>query len=69
MREQAFGGQHRRTSGVSSAIRRAVPIRTFSDWNDPLPGYFEIDFVQHCGGGKVDSELVHTLVMTDIATG
>lgn len=69
VREQAFGGQHRRASGVGSAIRRAVPIRTFSDWNDPLPGYFEIDFVQHCGGGKVDSELVHTLVMTDIATG
>jgi len=69
VREKAFGGQHRRASGVGSAIRRAVPIRTFSDWNDPLPGYFEIDFVQHCGGGKVDSELVHTLVMTDIATG
>jgi hypothetical protein len=69
VREQAFGGQHRRASGVGSAIRRAVPIRTFSDWNDPLPGYFEIDFVQHCGGGKVDSDLVHTLVMTDIATG
>jgi hypothetical protein len=69
VREQAFGGLHRRASGVGSAIRRAVPIRTFSDWNDPLPGYFEIDFVQHCGGGKVDSELVHTLVMTDIATG
>ncbi|WP_235025479.1 integrase catalytic domain-containing protein [Caballeronia terrestris] len=69
VREQASGGQHRRASGVGSAIRRAVPIRTFSDWNDPLPGYFEIDFVQHCGGGKVDSELVHTLVMTDIATG
>jgi hypothetical protein len=43
VREQAFGGQHRRGSGVGSAIRRAVPIRAFSDWNDPLPGYFEID--------------------------
>jgi ribosomal protein L22 len=26
-----------------------VPIRTFADWNDPLPGYFEIDFVAHGG--------------------
>ncbi|MBB5498693.1 hypothetical protein [Paraburkholderia sp. MM5384-R2] len=69
VRERAFGGQHRRASGVGSAIRRAVPIRTFWDWNDPLPGHFEIDFVQHCGGGKVDGDLVHTLVMTDIATG
>jgi hypothetical protein len=69
VREQAFGGQRRRAGGVGNAIRRAVPIRTFSDWNDPLPGYFEIDFVEHCGGTKIDADLVHTLVMTDIATG
>jgi hypothetical protein len=69
VREQAFGGQRRRAGGVGNAIRRAVPIRTFADWNDPLPGYMEIDFVEHCGGTKVDGDFVHTLVMTDIATG
>jgi hypothetical protein len=31
------GGQRRR-AGFSSAVRRAVPVRTFSDWNDPPPG-------------------------------
>jgi hypothetical protein len=69
VREQAFGGQRRRAGGVGNAIRRAVPIRTFTDWNDPLPGYFEIDFVEHCGGTKIDGDFVHSLVMTDIATG
>ncbi|WP_250480622.1 hypothetical protein [Caballeronia sp. GAOx1] len=39
VREQAFSGQRRRAGGVGDAIRRAVPIRTFTDWNDPLPGY------------------------------
>jgi hypothetical protein len=69
VREQAFGGQRRRAGGVGNAIRRAVPVRTFADWNDPLPGYLEIDFVEHCGGVKIDGDFVHSLVMTDIATG
>ncbi|MFM0351680.1 integrase catalytic domain-containing protein [Paraburkholderia sp. RL17-347-BIC-D] len=69
VREQAFSGQRRRAGGIGTAIRRAVPIRTFNDWNDPLPGYLEIDFVEHCGGTKIDGDFVHSLVMTDIATG
>ncbi|HKR47874.1 MAG TPA: transposase family protein, partial [Paraburkholderia sp.] len=69
VREQAFDGKRKRAGGVGNAIRRAVPIRTFADWNDPLPGYLEIDFVEHCGGIKVDGDFVHSLVMTDIATG
>lgn len=33
VREQAFSGQGRRAGGIGNAIRRAVPIRTFTDWN------------------------------------
>jgi len=69
VRKQAFEGKRKRSGGVGSAIRRAVPIRTFAYWNDPLPGYLEIDFVEHCGGVKIDGDFVHSLVMTDIATG
>jgi hypothetical protein len=69
VREQAFAGQRRRAGGVGNAIRRAVPIRTFADWKDPLPGYLEVDFVEHCGGTKIDGDFVHSFVMTDIATG
>jgi hypothetical protein len=46
VRKQAFEGKRKRSGGVGSAIRRAVPIRTFAYWNDPLPGYLEIDFVE-----------------------
>jgi hypothetical protein len=35
-REQASGGRKRR-SGVGSAIRRSVPIRTFADGKAPRP--------------------------------
>lgn len=67
VRDQASGHRKRRP-GIGSAIRRSVRIRTFSDWNDPAPGYFETDMVEHCGGTKYDGNFVHSLVMTDIAT-
>lgn len=62
-------GQRKRRTGVGSAIRRSIPVRTFADWRDPPPGFFEIDMVEHCGGSKVDGEFVHTLTLTDIASG
>ena len=62
-------GKSRRRSGIGSAIRRSIPVRTFADWDDPLPGFFEIDMVEHCGGIKRGGNFVHTLTLTDIATG
>jgi hypothetical protein len=44
----ARGGQRRR-AGMSSAVRCSVPVRTFGDWNDPPPGFVEVDFVAHSG--------------------
>jgi hypothetical protein len=54
-------GQRKRRNGVGSAIRRSIPVRTFADWRDPPPGFFEIDMVEHCGGVKTEGEFVHTL--------
>jgi len=44
-------------------------VRTFADWRDPPPGFFEVDMVEHCGGQKTDGNFVHSLVLTDIASG
>jgi hypothetical protein len=57
-------GQRKRSTGVVSAIRRSVPVRTFADWRDPPPGFFEIDMVEHYGGLKSDGEFVHTLTLS-----
>ena len=62
------GQMRRRRSGVGNAIRRSVPVRTFAGWDEPSPGFFEVDMVEHCGGVKVDGDFVHTLVLTDIAS-
>ncbi|ASY61038.1 Mobile element protein (plasmid) [Sinorhizobium sp. CCBAU 05631] len=67
IRVVARGGRRRR-AGMSSAARRSVPVRTFGDWNDPLPGYVEVDFVAHSGTSSSGS-FVQTMVLTDIATG
>lgn len=49
------------------AAAKQIEIRTFADWNNPPPGFFEVDFVAHHGGSMAGS-FVHTLVLTDIAT-
>lgn len=65
VRAQARGGARRRPR---RSIRRTVPVRTFADWNDPLPGYVEGDLVAHSGESAAGS-FVQTLVLTDIASG
>ena len=40
-------GQRKRRKGAGAAIRRSVPVRTFADWLDPSPGFFEINMVEH----------------------
>ena len=61
-------GKKRRSRLPNSSVRRSVPVRTFADWDDPPPGYFEGDFVAHCGGSMAGSFL-HTMTLTDIASG
>jgi len=66
-RERVTGTRRRKGVGAT-ILRRSIPIRTFGDWKDPEPGYMEADLVAHCGGSMAGS-VVHTLVLTDIATG
>ena len=43
-------------------------MRTYNDWNKPLPGYLEIDLVAHCGG-PLSGSFIQRLVVTDVCTG
>lgn len=57
-----------RRQGSVSTIRRSIPVRTFSDWQDPPPGFIEADLVAH-SGPVTNGAFVQTLVVTDIASG
>ena len=61
-------GRTRRHAAPSAAVRRSVPVRTFSDWGDPAPGFVEADLVAH-SGPTARGSFVQTLTLTDIATG
>ena len=67
VREHA-GGRSRRRAAPSLAVRRRVPVRTFSDWHNPSPGFVEADLVAH-SGPSASGSFVQTLVLTDVATG
>lgn len=56
------------TAAPLVTARSADSTRTFGDWNDPPPGYVEVDFVAHSGTSSSGS-FVQTMVLTDLATG
>ena len=48
-------------------LKHEIPIRTFADWDDTIPGFLEIDLVGH-EGGNASGDFCFTLTATDIAT-
>jgi hypothetical protein len=61
------GPRGKTTTRSGKLLKRQIPVRTFSDWNDVVPGFFEADLVAHCGIDASGSFL-NTLVLIDIAT-
>jgi hypothetical protein len=51
-----------------SLLKSQIPIRTWSEWDEDVPGFVEIDLVGHEGGNSF-GEFCFTLTMTDISTG
>jgi hypothetical protein len=51
-----------------SLLKSQIPVRTWADWDDAVPGFVEIDLVAH-DGGNAAGEHAWTLTVTDIATG
>ena len=49
-------------------LKRQIPVKTYTRWADQRVGFAEIDLVAHCGMSG-HGTFVHTLVLTDLATG
>ncbi len=64
-------GQLRRglsTTKPGTLLRKAIPIKTFTEWQDTRPGFIEADLVAHCGQ-STEGFYLTTLSAVDVATG
>jgi hypothetical protein len=60
-------GQRRKRKATTKSSRE-IPVRTFADWNQPAPGFLEVDFVAH-GGDSMQGTFLWSLVATDVCSG
>jgi hypothetical protein len=58
----------RATTKPGTLLRSTVAVRTFNDWDDVRPGFFETDLVVFCGE-SVRGEYVNGLNLTDVWSG
>lgn len=56
------------TTKPGSLLKSQIPVRTWAQWDDAVPGFVEIDLVSH-DGGTLTGPHAFTLTVTDIATG
>ena len=66
--ERKKAGRGRSTTRSGKLLKKLIPIRTFADWNDVVPGFLEGDLVAHCGD-NVHGAFLNTLTLTDIYSG
>ena len=59
------GRSHTRAGNL---LKHQIPIRTFFDWDERKPGFFELDTVAHDGGSS-SGEYCYTLDATDVYSG
>ena len=56
------------TTKPGSLLRKAIPVHTYTPWDEEKPGFLEIDLVAHCGT-SMEGQFVNTLTCVDISTG
>jgi hypothetical protein len=56
------------TTKPGTLLKNAIPIRTFSEWDENKPGFLEADLVAHCGD-SAEGFYLTTLSTVDVATG
>jgi hypothetical protein len=61
-------GKGRKGTKPGTLLKKSIPIRTFSDWNEKKPGFLEADLVGH-DGGNVSGDFAQSLNFVDILTG
>ena len=66
--ERIKSGNSITTTSSGSLLKKQIKVRTFADWDNVVPGFFEADLVAHCGG-SANGSFLNTLTLTDISSG
>lgn len=53
------------TTRSAKNLNKLIPIRTFFDWDERKPGFFEVDTVVNCGI-STKGQYICTLTLTDV---
>ena len=56
------------TTRPAKNLNKLIPIRTFFDWDERKPGFFEVDTVANCGI-STQGHYICTLTLTDVHSG
>jgi hypothetical protein len=56
------------TTRTGDLLKKMIPIRTFTDWQENKPGFLEIDLVAHCGE-STEGFYLNTLCGVDVYSG
>jgi hypothetical protein len=67
-KRRQLGWKGKTTTKPGTLLKQQIAVRTFADWDDLRPGFFEADLVAHCAdSGRGD--YAYTLTLTDVSTG
>jgi uncharacterized protein YueI len=56
------------TTKPGTLLKKAIPVRTYTPWDEDKPGFLEIDLVAHCGN-TTEGQYINTLTCVDLSTG
>ena len=56
------------TTKPGTLLKKSIPVRIYTPWDEEKPGFMEIDLVAHCGD-TAEGQVVNTLTSVDISTG
>jgi hypothetical protein len=56
------------TTKPGTLLKKSIPVRIYTPWDEEKPGFMEIDLVAHCGD-TAEGQFVNTLTSVDLSTG
>ncbi|MCQ2398247.1 MAG: transposase family protein [Sphaerochaetaceae bacterium] len=67
-KRKEYQGKGKSTTKAGNDLSKLIPVRAFFDWDERIPGFFEVDTVSH-DGGNASGDYCFTVDVTDVCTG